>query len=170
MTVGPASGPAGSVRTIDDLTELAVAVADRRSESAIALVRLVFPSAVRYARARLGASQGRFDLADRVANECVRSIVFAAQAYHDRGTPFAVIAYGICRRALDTAERSSVTVSGGDSVVTSLAPAEREVLVLRVAVQLSVADTSLVLQIAPERVRILQHLALSRLRDRQVRS
>lgn len=156
---------------IEELNKAAVHVAHSRPGSDRGLARIVLPSAVRYARGRLGRSGDGFEFADRVAADSTCSIIVAARSYHDVATPFGVIAYGICRGAVDTAEHGSGgTRPGEGGVFAALSSEEREVLVLRVVLQLSLADTSLLLQTSPERIRILQHRALSRLRDRRVPS
>jgi RNA polymerase sigma-70 factor, ECF subfamily len=145
----------------------------------------------RYCRARLGRLPASHQTADDVAQETCIAVLSALASYQDRGRPFQAFVYGIASHKVADAQRQAMrapvptdplpdTVDDGlgpaDQVVRAdeaaqardlldlLPPAQRELLVLRVAVGLSAEETGNVLDMTPGAVRVAQHRALARLR------
>lgn len=155
------------------------------------LVRLR-PGVLRYCRARLGRSAGSFGSADDVAQEVCVAVITALPRYVDQGRPFAAFVYGIAGHKVADAQRagfrdrSDVTdelpdhadgrpgpeetvVAAAEAQVVAelldrLAPAHRELLLLRVVAGLSAEETGSALGMSPGAVRVAQHRALARLR------
>jgi RNA polymerase sigma-70 factor, ECF subfamily len=126
----------------------------------VRLMAEVRPAVTRYCRARLGCD-GR---AAALARAVCRTIIATAPATGDE----AELTAFVYRTAAAAVERAvgvaGVPTAGLPAQLARLAPAEREVLVLRVAVGLSVERTSAALGASPELVRRVQHQALQRLR------
>jgi RNA polymerase sigma-70 factor (ECF subfamily) len=155
------------------------------------VLQTIRPIVIRYCRARIGTFE-RSDLsADDVAQEVCLAAVMALPRYRDRGRPFLAFVYGIAAHKVADARRQAlrhpvpieqlpdiVDVGPGpaDQVVKAdeaemardlldlLPPAQRELLILRVAVGLSAEETGRVLDMSAGAVRVAQHRALARLR------
>ncbi len=135
-----------------------VDVGDRRV--AFRLVAAARPAVVRYCRARLGCG----DHAADVARAVCRSL---ASARPDTGDAAALTAfvYRTAAAAVDAAmEAADADRAGVPGQLAELPAAQREVLVLRVVVGLSVEQAAAALSFTPDAVRRVQHEALQRLR------
>lgn len=148
--------------------------------------------ALRYARARLG-SFGAVDLAQDVAQEVCVAVLSALPTYTDRGAPFEAFVYAVSSNKVRDVQRSlsrspqpvaetpdtvderpgpeAVATARDDletvyALLADLPEAQREILVLRVAVGLSADETAAAMGMTPGAVRVAQHRALSALRRR----
>ena len=119
----------------------------------------VRPAVTRYCRARLGCAERAADLARAVC----RTITATAPSAGDEAVLTAFV-YRTAATAVDDGGRSP---TGLPVQLAQLPPAEREVLVLRVAVGLSLERTAAALGASPELVRRVQHQALQHLRSAQ---
>jgi len=154
------------------------------------LVRRVRELALRYARVRLGRF-GAEDLAQDVAQEVCMAVVAAVPTYEERGLPFEAFVYRIAAHKLadvqrvemrgpapvpdlpdrvdeaPTPEEAAVARDEADlalSLLRKLPEAQREILILRVAVGMSTEETAAAIGMSPGAVRVAQHRALARLR------
>jgi len=171
------------------LAELA-ARAGRDLSARDELVRRVRELALRYARVRLGRF-GAEDLAQDVAQEVSMAVMTALPTYEERGLPFEAFVYRIAAHKLTDVQRATLrgptpidTIPDGvdeapspeavalvrDEAATALAlmqrlpGAQREILLLRVAVGMSTEETAAALEMTPGAVRVAQHRGLTRLR------
>lgn len=170
--------------------------AGSEGEAAVAeLLARVRPMVVRYCRARLGRSGGgAYTTADDVAQEVCLAVLNALPRYRDLGRPFSAFVFGIAAHKVSDAHRGASrdrsspvdvlpeiedTDGGPESqalaaedarmlhaLLETLPPAHREVVVLRVAVGLSAEETGRTLGMTAGAVRVTQHRALARLRQR----
>lgn len=147
----------------------------------------------RYCRARLRGYPGAETVADDVAQEVCVAVLTALPTYKDTGRPFEAFVFRVAgfkvadaqRQALgreqavdvvpdapstslaDSPEDSAVVSSQADHVtrlMERLPGAQREVLVMRVAVGMSTEETATALGMTTGAVRVTQHRALARLR------
>ena len=131
------------------------------------LMAEVRPAVTRYCRARLGCDGRAAELARAVC----RTIIVTAPHGGDEAELTAFV-YRTAAAAVDGVDDGVDGIDGADGAAVAglpaqlarLAPAEREVLVLRVAVGLSVERTCAALGASAELVRRVQHQALQRLR------
>lgn len=151
------------------------------------------PLMVRYCRARLGPHNGCYGSADDVAQEVCLAVLTALPRYRDHGKPFVAFAYRIASNKVVDAHRSTARtpVDPVDEVperpdreagpeqralladssarltalLAHLPEAQREVLVLRIAVGLSAEEVGAAMGMSPGAVRVAQHRALARLRE-----
>ncbi len=172
--------------------ELARRAADGDRDAVAALMTHIRPGIVRYCRASLGPVAGAFTTADDVAQECCLAILRALPRYRDQGRPFAAFVYTIAARRVTDAQRaaSGTRVAPADKLpepadrapgpeqravagdltrrlsrlLGYLPPAQREIIVLRVAVGLPAEETGAVLGMSAGAVRVAQSRALARLR------
>ena len=121
----------------------------------VRLMAEVRPAVTRYCRARLGCGQRAADVARAVC----RTIIATAPAVADEAVLTAFV-YRTAAAAVDAAGDAAALPPH----LAQLPPAEREVLVLRVAVGLSLERAAAALGAAPDLVRRVQHQALQRLR------
>jgi RNA polymerase sigma-70 factor (ECF subfamily) len=174
-----------------DLATLAERAADGQEPARDLLLAQVRLIVHRYCRARLGRLPAGQHAADDVAQEVCIAVLAALPSYEDRGRPFEAFVFGIAAHKVADAQRQAlrhpvpieqvpdiVDVGPGpaDQVVKAdeaekardlldlLPPAQRELLILRVAVGLSAEETGRVLDMSPGAVRVAQHRALARLR------
>jgi RNA polymerase sigma-70 factor, ECF subfamily len=174
-----------------DLAVLAERAAEGDAPARDLLLKQVRVMAHRYCRARLGRLPAGQHAADDVAQEVCIAVFSALPRYEDRGRPFEAFVFGIAAHKVADAQRQAMrapvptdqlpdTVDDrpgpADQVVKAdeaarardlldlLPPAQRELLVLRVAVGLSAEETGDVLGMTPGAVRVAQHRALARLR------
>ncbi|WBB69957.1 RNA polymerase sigma factor ShbA [Micromonospora sp. WMMD812] len=153
----------------------------------------VRPGLVRYCRARLGRIGGAYTTADDVAQEICLAVLRALPRYREQGTPFSAFVYAIAGNKVADAQRAAVraaSVTADDpppetpdaepgpeqrAVATDLArrlssllgrlpDAQREIVVLRVAVGLSAEEVGAVVGMSAAAVRVAQSRALARLR------
>jgi RNA polymerase sigma-70 factor (ECF subfamily) len=180
-----------------ELNELAARAGQGSQEAISELLRRVRPMVVRYCRARLGRSGGgAYTTADDVAQEVCLAVLNALPRYRDLGRPFSAFVFGIAAHKVSDAHRGASrdlsqpmevlpeivdNERGPESaalaadaarrlhaLLGTLPPAHREVVVLRVAVGLTAEETGRVLGMTPGAVRVTQHRALARLRQRVV--
>ncbi len=146
--------------------------------------------ALRYARARLGR-YGVEDAAQDVAQEVCVAVLTALPTFDDRGLPFEAFVYSIAARKVADAQRrvmrsaapmADVPESADEeagpehlammrdeagqvmALLSSLPPAQREIVILRVALGMSTEETAVALGMTPGAVRVAQHRALTKLR------
>lgn len=176
---------------IDD--ELAVLVpqardGDRRAMGAI--LRIIHPQVLRYARARIGG--GKSPTPEDVAQEVCLAVTTSIGSFVDKGKPFMAFVYGIAfnkvadaHRAMSrdkshpteelpddvdgqcTPEEVALTLDGSNRVrqlLDSLSEKARDILILRVFVGLSAEETAAAVGSTPGAVRVAQHRALASLR------
>lgn len=176
-----------------ELSELAAqAQGGGRAEVEVLLqrVRLV---AHRYSRAKLATYPGGTHLADDVAQEICIAVLAALPRYAHRGRPFEAFVYGIAARkvadALRALHRNPIpTEDLPDSVADDPTPEDhavfvsqveaanvlleqlpgtlREIMLLRVAAGLTAEETGAALGMTAGAVRVAQHRALTRMRQR----
>ena len=154
------------------------------------LVRRVRELALRYARVRLGRF-GAEDLAQDVAQEVCMAVVAAVPTYEERGLPFEAFVYRIAAHKLADVQRvemrgpapvpdlpdrvdeaptpEEAAVARDEAglalaLLRKLPEAQREILILRVAVGMSTEETAAAIGMSPGAVRVAQHRALARLR------
>ena len=167
------------------------AAGDERA--AAELMALVRPGIVRYCRASLGPVAGGYTTADDVSQEVCVAVLQALPRYRDVGKPFAAFVYTIAARRVTDAQRAALRASTAPvdvlpepadaapgpeeralaSDLTSrmaqllgqLPPAQREIVVLRVAAGLSAEEVGGVLGMTATAVRVAQSRALARLRQ-----
>jgi RNA polymerase sigma-70 factor (ECF subfamily) len=180
-----------------ELNELAARAGQNCPEAVAELLRRVRPMVVRYCRARLGRTGGgAYTTADDVAQEVCLAVLKALPRYRDLGRPFSAFVFGIAAHKVSDAHRGAARdhsqpmevlpeVADDDrgpesaalaadtarrlhALLDTLPPAHREVVVLRVAVGLSAEETGQALGMTPGAVRVTQHRALARLRQRVV--
>ena len=121
----------------------------------VRLMAEVRPAVTRYCRARLGAVERAADLARTVC----RTILAKAPATADEAVITAFV-YRTAAAAVDAAEPGGLPAQ-----LAQLPPTEREVLVLRVAVGLSLERTAAALGASPDVVLRVQHHAMQLLRS-----
>lgn len=178
-----------------ELNDIATRAAQSDPEATAELLARIRPLVVRYCRARLGRTGGgAYTTADDVAQEVCLAVLKALPRYRDLGRPFTAFVFGIASHKVSDAHRSasrdlSQLVDSLPDVedrargpeeralaadaarqmhglLQALPEAHRDVLVLRVAVGLSAEETGKVLGMTPGAVRVTQHRALARLRQR----
>ncbi|MFC4374611.1 RNA polymerase sigma factor ShbA [Nocardia halotolerans] len=157
------------------------------------IVRLVHPLVRRYCAARMGATGHLTVTADDVTQEVLIATVGAIPRYRDQGKSFLAFVYGIAankvsdafRRRRHTAypmadmpELASAapgpeewTLAAEHRAATMelmrvLSPTHREVLVMRIVLGWSAAQTAEAIGTSPGVVRVMQHRALNKLRER----
>jgi len=121
----------------------------------VRLMAEVRPAVTRYCRARLGAAERAADLARTVC----RTILAKEPATADEAVLTAFV-YRTAAAAVDAAEPGGLPAQ-----LAQLPPTEREVLVLRVAVGLSLERTAAALGASPDVVLRVQHHAMQLLRS-----
>jgi RNA polymerase sigma-70 factor (ECF subfamily) len=172
--------------------ELVRRAVDGDGEATGALLALIRPGVVRYCRASLGPVAGAYTTADDVSQDVCIAVLKALPRYRDLGRPFSAFVYTIAGRRVADAQRAAVRshtapsdtlpdrAEGGPgpeqrAVSTDLArrlsrllghlpPAQREIIVLRVAVGLSAEEAGEVLGMSAGAVRVAQSRALAHLR------
>ncbi|ONM47845.1 sigma-70 family RNA polymerase sigma factor [Nocardia donostiensis] len=156
------------------------------------ILRLIHPLVLRYCRARLGDTAHLQVTADDVAQEILLATVHAIPRYRDQGKSFLAFVYGIAaNKVADAFRRSRVhpaypTADVPDTASTAagpeewaladerrraardlmqvLTPAHREVLVMRIILGWTAAQTAAAIGTSPGVVRVMQHRALNKLR------
>jgi RNA polymerase sigma-70 factor (ECF subfamily) len=150
------------------------------------------PFVLRYCRSRLRGGGHTVSSADDVAQEVCIAVLSALPRYRDQGRPFLAFVYGIAAHKVADAYRASrqersepvaeipgeCETSDGpeqllmrgertrelDELLAVLSERQREVVVMRVVIGLTAAETARVVGTSPESVRVTQHRALNRLR------
>jgi RNA polymerase sigma-70 factor (ECF subfamily) len=152
----------------------------------------IHPAIVRYCRARIGRTGAAYSSADDVAQEVCLAVLGALPRYNDEPESFLPFVYGIAahkvadhyrRAGRDKSEPSADVPDGIDLEATpeqqtvradvrarlvqlldTLAPRQREILVLRLIVGLSAQETAVAIGLTATAVRVAQHRALAKLR------
>ena len=135
------------------------------------LVTEVRPFVSRYCRGRLGGIGGTAT-ADRITDEVCRAVVDALPDSPVTGRSFRAFAYRVAARAVDEALRAPVRNLAPAERLTDrlgellheLPPFQRETLLLRIAVGMSLEETAQAIGATPDAIRVAQHRALARLR------
>ena len=180
-----------STQVPDDL--LAAAITGER-EAVTRLLKIIRPLVVRYCRGRLGAIDRSLISADDVAQEVCLAVLAALPNYRVQGKPFLAFVYGIASHKVIDAHRA-VARNRSDPVadmqeiladevrpeerarpgelsahlqalLNELPEKQREILVLRMVVGLSAEETAAIVGSTPGAVRVAQHRALSRAKQR----
>ncbi|MFC6012585.1 sigma-70 family RNA polymerase sigma factor [Nocardia lasii] len=166
--------------------------AARGDRDAVAeILRLVHPLVRRYCSARMGATGHLMVTPDDVTQEVLMAIVTAIPRYRDQGKSFLAFVYGIAANKVSDAFRrgkhtayptadlpdTASTSAGPEDWVLAferraaahdlmkvLAPNHREVLVMRIVLGWSAAQTAEAIGTSPGVVRVMQHRALNKLR------
>ncbi|MGN2637107.1 sigma-70 family RNA polymerase sigma factor [Nocardia takedensis] len=166
------------------------AAGDERAVSEI--IRIVHPLVRRYCGARLGNTAHLHVTADDVVQEVLIATVKAVSRYQDQGKSFLAFVYGIAaNKVADAFRRSQMhpiypmaempdepcTAAGPEEwalasergaatreLMKTLAPAHRQVLVMRIVLGWSAAQTAEAIGTSPGVVRVMQHRALTKLR------
>lgn len=173
------------------LRELAIVARSTPGSATEALLGQVRTMALRYARARLGR-YGVEDAAQDVAQEVCVAVLTALPTFDDRGLPFEAFVYSIAARKVADAQRrvmrsaapmanvpehADEQASPEDlallrddagqviALLASLPPAQREIIILRVAMGMSTEETAAALGMTAGAVRVAQHRALTKLRS-----
>lgn len=157
------------------------------------LARHIQPMVQRYCRARIGrAAAGGYQTADDVAQEACLGIFSALPRYLGKSYPFNALAYRIAANKVadhyrrqrtdlstplaDLPDTGSARTGPEEAslrqelnqhvhlLLDVLSDQQREILVLRVCVGMSAAETAQALGSTPGAVRVAQHRALSALR------
>jgi RNA polymerase sigma-70 factor (ECF subfamily) len=178
-----------------ELNVLAARAGSEGKAAMAELLGRVRPMIVRYCRARLGRSGGgAYTSADDVAQEVCLAVLNALPRYRDMGRPFSAFVFGIAAHKVSDAHRGAARdlsspvevlpeiedADGGpesqamaadearrlNALLETLPPVHRDVVVLRVAVGLSAEETGRALGMTAGAVRVTQHRALARLRQR----
>jgi RNA polymerase sigma-70 factor, ECF subfamily len=152
----------------------------------------IHPAIIRYCRARIGRTGAAYSSADDVAQEVCLAVLGALPRYNDEPESFLPFVYGIAahkvadhyrRAGRDKAEPAADVPDGIDLEATpeqqtvradvrarlvrlldTLAPRQREILVLRLVVGLSAQETAVAIGLTATAVRVAQHRALAKLR------
>jgi RNA polymerase sigma-70 factor (ECF subfamily) len=150
------------------------------------------PAIVRYCRARIGRTGSAYSSADDVAQEVCMAVLGALPRYRDQPASFLPFVYGIAahkvadhyrRAGREKADPSADLPDCPDTEATpeqqtvrtdlrtrlvrlldTLAPRQREILVLRLIVGLSAQETAMAIGLTATAVRVAQHRALAKLR------
>ncbi|WP_051399492.1 RNA polymerase sigma factor ShbA [Haloechinothrix halophila] len=158
------------------------------------LLAALRPIIVRYCRSRIGRALSTFSSADDVAQEVCLAVLMALPSYRSSGASFLGFVYGIATHKIMDFHRkhsrdkslpvSDVPDTGVDTLnpeqhllrsemgqqlgdlLNTLSETQREVLTLRLVVGLSVAETAETISVSPGAVRVCQHRALTKLRNR----
>jgi len=174
--------------------ELVARAARRNAEATAALLAQLRPGLIRYCRARLGRVGGAYTSADDVAQEVCLAVLRALPRYRDEGRPFSAFVYAIAANKVADAQRAAIrdasavaaapadldrpdTAPGPEQqavaadlarrlnvLLDRLPPAQREIILLRVAVGLSADEVGAVLGMSATAVRVAQSRGLARLR------
>jgi RNA polymerase sigma-70 factor, ECF subfamily len=162
------------------------------------VVRIVHPLIRRYCAARLGSGGNAYLTVDDVAQEILMATVQALPRYRDQGKSFLAFVYGISANKIADAFRKAhqhpsisvpefpdeaSTAAGPEEMalvserrretrqlMEVLAPAHREVLVMRIVLGWTAAETAEAIGTSPGVVRVMQHRALNKLRAELART
>ncbi|WP_308188442.1 sigma-70 family RNA polymerase sigma factor [Nocardia australiensis] len=157
------------------------------------ILRLVHPLVRRYCAARLGNTSYLSVTVDDVVQEILMATVNAIPRYRDQGRSFLAFVYGIsANKVADAFRRSQLhpsyptadipdvpsTAAGPEEwalaserrdatreLMNILAPVHREVLVMRIILGWTAAQTAEAIGTSPGVVRVMQHRALNKLRS-----
>ncbi|WP_227981043.1 sigma-70 family RNA polymerase sigma factor [Nocardia spumae] len=192
----PRSAPVGSDsrRAAAELDRLIGPAAAGDQRAVTEIIKIVHPLVRRYCAARVGTSSNPHVTADDIAQEICIATVTAIPRYRDQGKSFLAFVYGISANKVADAFRRAQqhpsypvaefpeTASNAPGpedlaldmerrratreLMTILAPAHREVLVMRIVLGWTAAQTAEAIGTSPGVVRVMQHRALTKLRAR----
>ena len=156
------------------------------------VLEIIRPIVVRYCRARVGATERSGLSADDVAQEVCLAAITALPRYKDQGRPFLAFVYGIAAHKVADAHRAaarnraeptdvvperfsleagpeqmaidSESAARMNRLLAVLPEKQREILILRVVVGMSVEETAEAVGSTAGAVRVAQHRALARLK------
>lgn len=156
------------------------------------IIKVVYPLARRYCAARIGSGGHLSVTAEDIAQEICLSTVQAIPRYRDQGKSFLAFVYGISANKVADAFRKAQNhpaypvaefpdqaspAAGPEELALAserrrytrelmkvLAPAHREVLVMRIVLGWTAAQTAEAIGTSPGVVRVMQHRALNKLR------
>lgn len=181
-----------SLNPSDDLESLARAAGGGDREAVAALLAVIQPRVLRYCRARIGR-HSTYAAADDVAQEVLMAVLAALPAYREEGHGFSAFVSGIAahkvadfyrKRARDQAIPMADVPDRTDDqagpeqaalradqqrrlgrLLGGLTEDEQNILVHRLILGLSSAETADLLSSTPGAVRVAQHRALKKLRN-----
>lgn len=177
------------------LNELVARAVHGEQQAVEDLIAEIRPMVVRYCRARLGRTGGgAYTTADDVTQEVCVAVMNALPRYQNQGRPFSAFVFGIAahkvtdahrRAAREMSQPTETVPDTPDSQATPEAAAmaaatarqvralldtlptnHREVLVMRIVMGMSAEETGHALGMSPGAVRVAQHRALGKLRQR----
>lgn len=179
--------------TKEELDPLVRAAAREEPRAVEGLLAALQPVVARYCRAKLGSRDLSYLSADDIAQEVCMAVLKALPQYQDRGGSFLYLVHAIASNkvadAFRTVSRDRCEPvpevperTGGDNepekyalgidlnarlveLLSKLPPVQREIIILRVAVGLSAAETAEAVGLKPGNVRTTQHRALAKLRE-----
>lgn len=174
----------------DELAELVPQARDGDRRAMGAIIRIIHPRILRYARARIGG--GKSPTPEDVTQEVCLAVTTSIDSFVDKGKPFMAFVYGIAFNKVADAHRSmsrdksnptddlpdaadgqftpeeaTLTLDGSNRVrelLDSLSDKARDILILRIFVGLSAEETAAAVDSTPGAVRVAQHRALATLR------
>jgi RNA polymerase sigma-70 factor (ECF subfamily) len=186
---GFAESDAVRMAELDSLVEPA-AKGDRDALSR--LLEIIRPMLVRYSRGKIGSFDRGGMTADDVAQEICLAVMTALPRYRDEARPFIAFVYGIAAHKIADVHRAAARnkadamaelpevavaddgpldkviafeVSGEIGILLSaLSAKDRDILLLRVALELTAEEVAEALGSTPGAIRVAQHRALVRLR------
>ncbi|MBF6195126.1 sigma-70 family RNA polymerase sigma factor [Nocardia beijingensis] len=192
MPVAHNSALSESRRISAELDKLIGPAAEGDRRAVAEIIRIVHPLVRRYCGARLGNTAHLQVTADDVVQEVLLATVNAIPRYRDQGKSFLAFVYGIAANKVADAFRRSQqhpaypvadvpdhasSAAGPEEwalaserrdatreLMQVLAPAHREVLVMRIMLGWSAAQTAEAIGTSPGVVRVMQHRALNKLR------
>lgn len=176
---------------MDELVDRAVAGEPAAIEE---LIGRILPVVVRYCRSRVSAGSPVLATADDIAQEACLAVLTALPSFRREGKPFLAFVYGIAAHKVADAHRTAArtrstpvaevpdaasTEDGPDQYLAATSAAalvdelldhlpdvQREILRLRVVAGLSAEETAAALGMTTGAVRVAQHRALAKLRQR----
>ncbi|WP_395725484.1 RNA polymerase sigma factor ShbA [Nakamurella sp.] len=175
----------------DDLVDRAVGGDQAAIEE---LVGRIHPVVVRYCRSRMSVGPQFLATADDIAQEVCMAVLTALPSFRREGKPFLAFVYGIASHKVADAHRAaarvrslpvaqvpdgpstergpeqfvvaSSTAAVVDELLSHLPGIQQEILRLRVVAGLSAEETADALGMTAGAVRVAQHRALAKLRQR----
>ncbi len=173
-----------------------LAAAARGERAALGQVfTTIHPTVLAYCRARLGRGRGVLDSPEDIAQTVCLNLLRALPRHRDADRSFMAYVYVCAANAVTDAHRRSArrrseqltelhhpadpapgpearglhqdSVAATRELLDTLPVRMREVLVLRVALGLTVRQTAELLELTEDTVRVTQHRALRRLRERR---
>src|SRR6478735_4696017 len=158
------------------------------------LIGRIHPVVVRYCRSRMSVGPQFLATADDIAQEVCMAVLTALPAFRREGKPFLAFVYGIASHKVADAHRAaarvrslpvaqvpdapstergpeqfvvaSSTAAVVDELLSHLPGIQQEILRLRVVAGLSAEETADALGMTAGAVRVAQHRALAKLRQR----
>jgi len=175
----------------DDLVDRAVGGDQAAIEM---LIGRIHPVVVRYCRSRMSVGPQFLATADDIAQEVCMAVLTALPSFRREGKPFLAFVYGIASHKVADAHRAaarvrslpvaqvpdapstergpeqfvvaSSTAGVVDELLSHLPGSQQEILRLRVVAGLSAEETADALGMTAGAVRVAQHRALAKLRQR----